>query len=192
LSEIDIQAVQKSMTEEQLESLGADPEMAILSIAKQLRGQFASMVPPITARSQDAVLTDAEKDEVWRGFVGAKRGSSGKPMFPDANDEGVFSDMQRAYGALPPELLDEADRSRHVLEAVQELTYLKTFRMRHARMAMKQQREAKVAEQNKTNQQGVAVQGSGSETSVKAQTDLNARPQTEEERIRAAILSAEL
>ena len=170
---IDLNAVVKGLSPDDLDRIADDPAEGAMVIAKSLAKEFATRVPPITARPQDAILSPQENQSTWNEFIGAKL-SNGKPLYPNATDADVMADMERAYAALPPELQERAERDVVVLRAAMENSYFKVQRARQVKVLMAKHRAAKVAEQNQKNKQGVAVTGSGSETTAKAQSTTGA------------------
>lgn len=187
---INLDAVVNSLTADDIDLLSIEPKEGIAILASKIRAEFASSVTPITARQQDVVLTAAEQGKCWDNFVGAKTGT-GKSMFPDAEDKDVQAQMSRAYEALPEDLCQLASQNSAVRMAVQEILWSRVYRVRQAKIALKQSREVKVAEQTKLNKEGLVVTGSGSEAGVKGQ-DTNTQAMTPAERIAKNILEVEL
>jgi len=173
VSEIDLNAITKSLTQDEKDSLASsDPEEGLKAIAKKMRAEFASRVPPITARAQDAILGDRDRNEVWGTFCETKR-KGGKPLYPDANKPDVIAQMEKVFQSLPEERQELAARSKGALRAEFENSYLKVQRWRQAKVELAKHRAAKVAEQTELNKKGLAVQGSGSETKVRAQSEMS-------------------
>lgn len=176
VNSVDLSAAYRALTTEQLEGLAdGKPDSALRAIAENIRGQFASAVAPITARPQDAILTDAECRKEWASFCDMRR-PDGKVLYPDADKPDVMKQMENVFNNMPFDVQELAQRNQHVLRLCRQVAYLTVHRWRQAKSLLAQHRKAKVAEQNRTNKKGVAVQGSGSETPVKAQTQLSKGP----------------
>lgn len=190
VNDIDLKAIVSSLSQDERDAIAEDPEAVVMSLARKIRGEFASRVPPITARPQDAILSETARAEEWNKFTAMTR-KNGKPLYPDANNTEIVAQIERAYMALSPELQDAADRNPHVLQAVYQNCYLQVYRWQQARRALAKRQQKKVAEQDQKNKQGVAVQGSGSETSVKAQTSKSGKGRTPEEEEAYAIAMAD-
>ena len=188
-STINLAAIMKELTQDDLDSLADNPAEGAKVIAKRIAQEFAARVPPITARPQDAILSAHESQVTWNEFVGVKM-NNGRPLYPDATTPEVMAEMEKAYTALPPELQERSERDKSVLRAVQELCYLRVYRARQTRVALVKARAAKVAEQNQKNQKGVAVSGSGSETGTKAQASAGVPDVNNPEWWRQQIVSA--
>ena len=173
--DINVADIVASLTQKELEMVGPDeeknnPQAAAKIIASKVAEAFASQIPPITAKAEDMILTQRERDDAWYDFTSEKLADGKTPRFPDCDKPDVIEDIKRALNAGDDRMvaLHEAGmKDANLHKALVELAFLRANRARQTVMTLKaadQKLQADKKDDNKNKPSVDGVNGSGTKT----------------------------
>jgi len=168
-----------SLSDAEKELAEDKPEEFAKLITKKAMAETQAMRPQANAREDQAVISDATREEVYNNFINAKLADGKTPRYPDASDEKVVDYMLKLYKDPSNEaLVDAMQKSPEMYHIGMEALYNKVYRVIAPQKAIEADAKAQQKRKEEENKKGLSVSG---ESVTSTATDQNPTGRTVEQ-----------
>jgi len=167
--DVNVDDIVKSLTQKELALLGPDeeindPQAAAKLLAGKVAEVFASQVPPITAKAEDEILSQRQRDDVYYDFINEKLSDGSTTRFPDCEKPEIKSKLSTVLTSKDPRmsaLRKAALKDPEVQSAYLELAWLRVNRATQTVMTLASADKKTQADKKETNKLKPSVGGTG-------------------------------
>lgn len=176
---INLDTLLKPLTEEQKESFITDPDGTFArlakGVAKKVGLELLAKRPPVKADNATQVITEAEADECYEAFLGAKSLDGTTSKYPDADKPHVNKLMGQIFqrdNSAGMQALREASRTSKAMQmAALELCYYKAaYGIAKAKAKASAVSAHATQQENKNKQQPVIATGTSGQAPMNVQS----------------------
>jgi hypothetical protein len=164
-----VDAILKSLTDEEKELFTDSPEEAAKLIAERTIKAVADKFTPIQANAQEKRLTTGQLNDVYGDFLGSKMSDGKTERFPNADDPEIVDLMQSAFESLNPAFKEAASKNEDVQRILLEHLFNKVGMARQAQMAFKAEQTKAQTDKIEAIKKEPSLSASGASELVKGQ-----------------------